>query len=254
MNWSWFFPEALPVEIGLPLLALSIISSMITASFGVGGGMLLISVMSLVLPTAVIIPVHGNVQLGSNIGRSLMTWKHIDWATIRWFLPGVILGATLGGLFLIQLPDQILRISIALFVLYICWGPPLPKQAFNNKGIFITAISSSFLTLFVGAHGPLVAAVFKQKFQDRFRTVATMSTALSLQHTAKAIVFGLAGFALLEWLPFILAMILFGTLGTWIGLRFLKRINNHYFDRVFKIFLTLIALRLLFLASKSFLH
>jgi uncharacterized membrane protein YfcA len=77
MNWNWILPGVLPPEIGLPLLVISTISSMITASLGFGGGILLITTLSLTLSPAVIIPVNGSIQLGSNLGRSLMTWRHI---------------------------------------------------------------------------------------------------------------------------------------------------------------------------------
>lgn len=252
MNWQWLFPDSLPPEIGIPLLFLSTLCSMITASLGIGGGVLLISVLSLTLNPAVIIPVHGSIQLGSNIGRGLMTWRHIDVKTILWFLPGVIIGAALGGLFLVQLPKQIWQLSIALFVLYLCWGPALPSKAVGSRGVLIVSTLTSFITLFVGAHGPLVAAFIKQKFTERFQTVATISAALSLQHTAKIIIFSFAGFIFTEWLAFIFMMIAFGALGTWIGLHVLKNMKNKNFDRIFKLLLSALALRLLWLAWQGF--
>jgi uncharacterized membrane protein YfcA len=254
MNWNWIFPEVLPPEVGLPLLVMSTISSMITASLGVGGGILLITSLSLTLSPAVIIPVHGSIQLGSNLGRSLMIWRHIHWKTILWFLPGVLIGTVLGGFFLVQLPEQIWQLSIAIFVLYLCWGPSLPAKAIGNGGVVLLSITTSFLTLFVGAHGPLVAAFIKQKLHDRFKTVSTIAAALSIQHTAKVIVFVASGFAFVDWVPFIIIMILFGAIGTWIGLHVLKGIKSKHFDRIFKILLSLLAIRLLWLAGRNFLQ
>ena len=47
----------------------SLVTSFMTAAFGIGGGVVLIVVMALLVPPAALIPVHGIIQLGSNGGR-----------------------------------------------------------------------------------------------------------------------------------------------------------------------------------------
>ncbi|WP_372964859.1 sulfite exporter TauE/SafE family protein [Marinobacter sp.] len=243
------FPEALSPTIGLFLLAASALTSMLTAVLGAGGGVLLLVLMASWMPPAAIIPVHGMIQLGSNSGRAVLTRTHIDWKVIAAFAPGVVVGASLGAWLLIDLPAQLWQLSIALFVLYLCWGPKLPKTSFGPLGIFIAAGVTSFISLFVGATGPLVAAFVKQIHEDRFRTVSTFATAMTLQHAPKALIFGFAGFVFSEWLLFILAMIACGFAGTWLGLRILKSITNRWFSLAFNIVLTLLALRLLWQAA-----
>ena len=191
------------------------------------------------------------IQLGSNSGRAILTWHHIDWKVIAAFAPGVLAGAGLGAWLLVDLPAHLWQLSIALFVLYLCWGPGLPKASFGPFGVFIASAITSFVSLFVGATGPLVAAFIKQIHTDRFRTVATFGTAMTLQHAPKALVFGVAGFVFSEWLLFILAMIACGFAGTWLGLHLLKSINNRWFHTAFNLVLTLLALRLLWQAAGS---
>lgn len=244
-------PDALTVGVAAFLLACSALTSMITASLGAGGGVLLLVLMASWLPPAAIIPVHGMIQLGSNAGRMTLTWRHIDWPTIAAFLPGVLVGAGLGAWLLVALPPAIWQITIALFVLYLCWGPALPKAALGPVGVFLASGLTSFISLFVGATGPLVAAFIKQIHADRFRTVATFATAMTLQHAPKALVFGAAGFVFTDWLPFILAMIAAGFAGTWLGLRLLHTLSNRGFHRVFNLVLTVLALRLLWLAGDT---
>ncbi|MCH8500211.1 MAG: TSUP family transporter [Marinobacter sp.] len=236
------------------LLAASVVTSMITASLGAGGGVLLLALMALWLPPAVIIPVHGLIQLGSNGGRVALTWHHVDWRVIAAFAPGVVVGVLLGSLVLVSLPPPVLQLSIALFVIYLCWGPSLPKLALGPAGTFLASLLTSFLSLFVGATGPLVAAFIKQIHSDRFRTIATFAAAMTLQHAPKAIVFGLAGFLLTEWLAFILAMVAFGFIGTWLGLHLLKQISNARFHQLFNLLLTLLALRLLWQGGSALLQ
>ena len=191
------------------------------------------------------------IQLGSNSGRAILTRHHIDWKVIAAFAPVVLAGAGLGAWLLVDLPAHLWQLSIALFVLYLCWGPGLPKASFGPFGVFIASAITSFVSLFVGATGPLVAAFIKQIHTDRFRTVATFGTAMTLQHAPKALVFGVAGFVFSEWLLFILAMIACGFAGTWLGLHLLKSINNRWFHTAFNLVLTLLAFRLLWQAARS---
>lgn len=242
-------PESLSLSVAIFLLTSSVVTSMITASLGAGGGVLLLILMATWMPAAAIIPVHGMIQLGSNGGRAMLTWKHIDWRTIAAFTPGVIAGAATGAWLLVSLPPYLWQLTIAVFVLYLCWGPALPKSAFGPVGVFIAATVTSFVSLFVGATGPLVAAFIKQIHSDRFHTVATFATAMVLQHAPKALVFGVTGFVFANWLPFILAMIACGFAGTWVGLRLLHSLNNRWFSKALNLVLTLLALRLMWQAS-----
>jgi uncharacterized membrane protein YfcA len=244
-------PDSLSPAVAIGLMLASVITSMITASLGAGGGLLLLVLMALWIPPAAIIPVHGMVQLGSNAGRATLTWRHTDWPAMAAFAPGVLVGAGIGAWLLVDLPEHLWQLTIAGFVLYLCWGPALPKGAFGRTGIFAASAVTTFASLFVGATGPLVAAFIKQMHEDRFRTVATFATAMSLQHAPKALVFGLAGFVFHEWLLFILGMIVFGFAGTWIGLHLLKNLRNRHFHRIFNLILTLLALRLLWQAGQS---
>lgn len=242
-------PPALEPFAALLLVLSSFVTSAITASLGAGGGLLLLLLMALWLPPAALIPVHGVIQLGSNGGRALLTWRHIDWRLIASFAPGVVAGALLAAWLLVALPMWLWQSSIALFVLYLCWGPRLPRLALGVSGTFVAAAVTSFASMFVGATGPLVAAFVKQVQRDRFATVATFAAAMTLQHAPKAMVFGFAGFVFLDWMAFIAAMILAGLLGTWIGIHLLRHISDRRFAITLNILLTLLAMRLLWQAA-----
>lgn len=245
-------PVGLSPAIVAILVAASLVTSAITASLGIGGGVLLLAIMALIVPPAAIIPVHGMVQLGSNANRALLTLRHINLRLIGWFLPGAMLGAWLGSLFLVELPLQLVQLCIAGFILLLCWGPRIPKVATGPTGTFIAAAATTFLSLFIGATGPLVAAFVKQQQNgERFSTVATFAAAMSLQHLPKALVYGAAGFVFMDWLGLMLAMVLAGALGTWLGLHLLKSMSDQRFGLIFNVLLTALAVRLIWQAVAS---
>lgn len=241
----------LSLAVVILLLVSACVTSTLTASLGAGGGVMLLAIMAQVLPPAAIIPVHGVVQLGSNGGRALMSWRYIDWRTLGAFLPGAVVGALIGSLVLVNLPLQTMYLSIAGFILFLCWGPPLPKLVLSRTGVALAGGATTFASLFVGATGALVGAFVKQIHRDRFTTVATFSAAMSFQHATKAVVFQEAGFDLTAMLPLIVAMVASGALGTWIGLHLLKRMHDTHFSMLFNIVLSLLAARLIWQAFSA---
>ena len=236
-----------PLAAGLCLTAG--LTSLMTAAMGIGGGTLLLAVLAQVLAPGAIIPLHGTVQLGSNLGRSFMTRRHIDWGILAAFLPGALVGALLGRLLLVRLPPTLWYLTIAAFILFLCWGPAIPRRALSRPGIALAGLATTFASLFIGASGPLVGAFIKQIHRQRFRTVATFSTVMSAQHGLKVAVFFQAGFPLQHWLGLSLLMIGCGAIGTWLGLRLLHRLQDHHFRGLFNLVLTLLALRLIWQAA-----
>ncbi|WP_069384727.1 sulfite exporter TauE/SafE family protein [Halomonas caseinilytica] len=233
--------------VDLLLILLSVLTSMISASMGVGGGTLLIMTMAQVMPGAALIPVHGMVQLGSNGGRALMMLRHLTWPILAAFVPGALLGALAASWMLVRLSTGVLELTIAGFVLFTLWGPGLPKRSLGRLGTAIAGAITTLLSSLVGASGPMVAAFIKQHGGSRQATVATFAACMTLQHLTKAFVFGVAGFVFHDWLWLIALMIAAGVVGTWLGLRLLGRLSEHRFDGLFRWGLTLLALRLIWL-------
>lgn len=230
------------------LVGLSFLTSLLSAVAGAGGGAVLIAALASVLPAHAIIPVHGFVQMGSNVGRSALTWRHIDWPTVIWFVPFGLIGTLLGSLILLQLPQHWLQLSIAGFLLFLTWGPQLPKLILGRVGLALGAALCGFISLFVGASGPVVASFVKARFDHRHTVVATFAAIMTMQHAPKAFVFGAQGFVFEQWWLLIMCMIAAGFLGTYMGVRWLKRMTNRHFDQLFKWVITLLALRLLWTA------
>lgn len=243
----------LAASLNLLLILLSALTSAFTAAVGAGGGVLMIMALAQVMPAAALIPVHGMVQLGSNVGRTAMTWRHIDRVTLAAFLPGVALGALAAAWLLIRLPAGVLELCIAAFVLFTLWGPGLPGRALGRVGTLVVGAVTTLLSSLVGASGPVVAAFVKQRQAGRLAKVATFSACMVAQHLTKAFVFGAAGFVFHDWLALMLAMVAAGFLGTWLGLRLLHRLSERRFDVLFRWALTLLALRLVWMGGQRLL-
>jgi uncharacterized membrane protein YfcA len=241
-------PPDLSVAQAILLVLTAGFTSMMTAAMGIGGGLLLIAVMGQVVPLNALIPVHGLVQLGSNANRAVMMRRHIDWRMAGLFAAGAVPGALLASMVVVQLPLATIQLSIGLFILWLVWGPKPSRRELSRLSLILMGSITTVLTVFVGATGPLVGAYIHRNSFDRFRTVGTFATCLSIQHMLKAAVFTFIGFSFIDWLGLSLVMIASGALGTWIGLHLLKKIPADRFSLIFKTLVTLLAVRLLWLA------
>lgn len=236
-------PEGLSQLSFWVLMATSLVSSLITAALGIGGGGLLLAVMASLVPPAALIPVHGVVQLGSNAGRAAMLIGQICWpAVIPGFLIGSLVGSAIGGAVVVELPPNVVQIGVGAFVIYSVFAKP-PKWL--SRWPWLTGGVSSFLTMFFGATGLFVANYTKSFALPRHAHVATHAALMTLQHGLKVVIFGLLGFAFGAWAMVIVALILAGLVGTWLGRSVLNKMTDGGFKIALDAILVLISLQLI---------
>jgi len=241
-----FFFATLEPATALFLFAASFVGSFITVAMGMGGGAMLLAVMASLVPPSALIPLHGVVQIGSNVGRAAIMLPHTHWPPVAGFAIGSILGVTVGGLVVIDLPAGVIQIGVGLFII---WSVLQKPPAWLIKLPALTGVISSFLTMFIGATGAFVAAMLKSLQLDRKAHVATHGVLMSLQHLLKIVVFGLLGFEFGPWLGFMLGMIASGFIGTLIGRRVLLRMNDEIFGKLLTAVLLILAARLIWQGS-----
>ena len=228
------------------LCGIAFVASFITAAFGLGGGVLALVAMATVLPPAVLIPLNGVVQLGSNFGRAVIMLRDVLKTFIPVFLIGTIIGVTIGGQVVVALPTHVLMVILGLFVLYATWGPRPKASRPGKKTFFLVGLVGAFVTMFVGATGPLVAPFAAAASDKRQEVVATHAAMMTIQHGLKLVVFGLLGFAFGPYIPLMAGMLAFGFAGTFAGKHTLNVIPEKAFRIIFKIGITALALRLLY--------
>jgi uncharacterized protein len=243
------------MELGgfLLLCAVSFLGSFMTVALGIGGGVLVLATMAQILPPAVLVPIHGVVQLGSNIGRACLMRRDIFTTIIPSFLGGTILGALLGAKLVVSLPTPLLQIVLAVFILYVVWIPKFTASKPGKPAFFAVGFGATLVTMFVGATGVLVSPFVGAACPKRQQYVATHATLMTLQHSFKIIAFGTLGFSFGPYIPLLCAMIACGYAGTWIGAHVLLRVPEKAFRIGLKIILTLLAARLIFSAVRSYL-
>tara|TARA_Y100000588_G_scaffold219946_1_gene233836 strand:- start:36 stop:761 length:726 start_codon:yes stop_codon:yes gene_type:complete len=227
------------------LIVLSFVTSAFTAVIGMGGGIMLISLMPGLLPVPAVVPVHGVVQLASNASRVALGLRHVEWRIFWPFVGGAVLGAGLGSRFVLALPTDYFPVLLGSFILLVVW---MPKVEVNwrlpGKFIALGAVQT-FLSLFIGVGGPLTSSFLWREGLGRERIVLTHAAAMSGLHCFKVLAFGLLGFVFQPYLTLIVAMIVSVSLGSFVGTRLRRRVPETAFRAIYRTVVTVLALRLI---------
>lgn len=232
----------------LLLVVIAFISSTMTAVLGLGGGLLLISIMANILPPLAVIPIHGVVQLSSNASRAFFSFRDIVFEIVPAFLVGTLLGSTLAFPLMKHFDSQFLPLPLAFFILFMTWGPSFKNYNLPISPIFSLGALQGFLSMFVGATGPLTPPILMRKGLDGRQVIATHALMMMAVHVLKIIFFGFLGFSFVEYLPLLTWMILAVIAGSWIGTKLRRRIADENIKTILKVVVTFFAIRMIMMS------
>ena len=230
---------------------LSCLSGAMGVGAGLGGGVMLLAFMTTVFPPTILIPLHGAVLLGTNVGRTILMFKHIRQDLLPAFSIGAVLGAILGANVVVNLPTAILQVVLAVFILYACWAPAPASSTYSHKKFFGLGFGGTVLALFIGSSGVVIAPYVQKACDNRHEFVGTQYSFMTLIHGLKIPVFGFLGFTLAAYIPLIAVMIATAFLGSYLGRMLLKIMPEKLFKIIFRVTLTGLALRLLYTGIKN---
>jgi len=227
------------------LIVAACFTSMLAAVAGIGGGVVLIALMPGLLPASAIIPVHGLVQISSNVSRVSFGFRHIEWRLVLQFFGGALIGALIGSQFITDVQWDMMPLFLGGFILVTTWMPkPSGTTRLPAKFVLLGAFQTA-LSLFVGVSGPINMPFLLHENLGRDRTVITHATQMTGTHTLKVIAFGLTGFVFGPYFLLIGGMILSATLGSFLGTKLRGRVPEAIFRKALKILITLLAIRMI---------
>jgi uncharacterized membrane protein YfcA len=213
------------------------------------GGIILLTVMLFFFEPLTAIAVHGVVQLASNSSRAVIQRKHVAWELAGYYCIFLVPMAYLGAQVALELPPNLTRFLIGIFVMVATWRPgwlflgASPERVRPRPRFVMLGAGIGFLSTIIGATGPLQAPFFLNLGLSRQGVVGTKATCQTLGHVAKTIVFGVVGFAFAQYAAVIGAMAVMVVCGTWIGSHLLERVDERTFLLLFRGTLTIIAAR-----------
>lgn len=230
-------------------------TSMISGTFGMAGGMILMAVMLTLLPVAAAVTLQSAVQLVSNSWRCFLWRKHIVWHVLPWYIAGIAAGFAL-MLATQFVPDKNLAFIMmgSVPLLTMAGGKYLRLHIENPYHSFPAATILTFIHMTAGVVGPLLDLLYVNTGLTRHQIISTKAFTQTVMHLVRLSYFG-ALIPLMTghggwpeevpplWLPLLLGASIAGTsTAAW----FLHRMNDRHFKFLSRILIACISVYSLF--------
>jgi len=227
----------------------ALFTSILSAIAGLGGGVVLLMVIAQFVAPTVAIPIQGAIQLASNSSRAWFLRSDVAWGPVGWssilLLPASLLGVAIAT----SLPEDAIRIVLAVFVLVLAWRPQLLRwrggQELPAPALVAVGGASGLINTTVGASGPVTSPFFKAATATHVAFVATAAVTQVLAHVSKLIAFTADGWSARDHLGVIAIGVVGVIIGSRIGTRLMGRFSEERLNQLFMIVLTVLAVRLL---------
>jgi uncharacterized protein len=223
----------------------SFAASVANAMFSAGGALIVLAVTSTVLPIQHIVPIHSTLLIGSTATRVVFFWSFIDWKIARPFILGSLIGALIGARIYVELPEAIIATAIAILMLVALWLPGITwRPKIRHPWVVVGFVHTFISTLF--AYGALLHAVILHTGLERRQVVGTMAGALTGMGIFKIAGYAYYGFDYGPYLVMISVAILMSFAGTAVGKWLGEGLSENKFRLIYRILVTLTALRLMY--------
>ena len=240
------------------LIIAAFLTSMLSAIIGMGGGITLLGIMALLMPSGyLVVAYHGIIQLVSNVTRATVYRHHVTIPIIKRFLLGLIPGLFLSAILIYGIINYYDVVSAAdlkidflkpVIGLYIIWFLFLRKKKnkISQEVFKWMGVIAGLATVFIGAMGPLIAPLFINNELKKENVIATKAACQAAGHLGKIPIFViLFEVSYIEDWNVLLPLVFAVYFGTKLGKRMLGILPDALFQTLFKATLTLIAIRLI---------
>ena len=230
------------------LTVLSFFTALMTSIAGAGGGTILLAAMLQFMNPAEAIPVHGVIQLSSNLTRIWLLRNFVIWKIVLKFSLLLPLGVYLGLKIFQNIDADEIKNLIGFFILLALGLQNL--KIFQNIKIpsniyYLIGFITGFLNILVGVIAPLLAVILRQSVTEKKSIVGTLGYFGLIGNLVKIIGFTFIGFSFFKYIDTFIMIIPATLIGSRIGQILLNRISNKIFTIIFQIILVGLAIKLL---------
>ena len=237
-----------------------IIAGLTTAAFatatvsgmiGLGGGTMLVAILYAVLGApAIVVPIHAAVQLLSNGSRVVAYVRHVDFRSLGWFMVGAIPAPFLVVPLITDVDEHWAKLFMGSFIIIITWTRWLRiTRLTGSAGLVFAGVLAGGLGMVVGATGTLIAPFFLRDDWRKETVIGTKALCQACAHIIKLSAFAAHGlWATNQW-DLIVPMGIAVVIGTFSGKKLVGYLKETTFRLVFRILLTILALKLMILSS-----
>jgi uncharacterized membrane protein YfcA len=222
-------------EIVLVLFIAAFLAWVVSTVAGGGGGMLMIPVIAWIADPKAVAPA---ISLGTLLSSPLRVWlfrRHVNWRIVRWYLPGAIAGAVLGGYVFANIPPQWVKVLAGVFLLSTLvqyrFGEarrsfPMRVWVFLPLGFVVATISGM-----IGEAGPVLNPFFLNYGSEKEEMIGTKAVNSVFMQLTKMGSYTVFGVMTGEFWIYGIAIGVAAMLASWVGKTLLGRMEGKAFRR-----------------------
>lgn len=241
--------ENMVFEIGI-ISILSLISGIVTATFGFGAGLVLTPFLTFFMPVIDALAVSSLVYMFTSTSKAYLYRKDIAWHIYKKSLILAWIGMFIGFFVITQINEFILEKVFGVLLLYFAFTTLLKKE--SDKSLLpqnIYPLLGGLMSVLIHAGGLFFFRFARLNGLDRIATVATLAGVHFTLNIAKTIFFIAGGYVSTHYVYWLIPAYIMAFIGTWIGRNILKNhINETIFVRGIAIILLLMSIRFLTMA------
>ena len=232
------------MDVNWILVLVGVLAGFLSGSFGFGGGMVLLPVITSVYGIELAIPISTVAQLLSNLSRAGMGFRQIQWKQVLLFLataaPLTALGAIGFSLADKTLMTRILCVGLIIFaVMKISGKMHLPKK---NATLLVGGGVTGFINGMLGISGPLSSAVVFALDLGAVAYIASEAAAAAMMHVVKIVVYN--KFALMDLSVFLNGLYIGCAmmLGNFVAMRLIGKMKNKIYQKIVAVAMILLSI------------
>lgn len=175
----------------ITIIATILFTSLVSGIIGMGGGMILMGVLSILLPVKKAMILHGVTQFAANGSRAYIHRKHIHWQILPTYIVGALLSFAIALSLSIVPSKEFILTAIGLFAVAAVLLPrTFPIDIQNKKSSLSCGFIVTFAQIFAGASGPVVDIFMSNSSLKRHEVIATKAITQTLGHLIKLAYYG----------------------------------------------------------------
>jgi len=223
-------------EICLVLFVAAFLAWIVSTVAGGGGGMLMIPIIAWVANPKAVAPAISLGTLLSSPLRVWLFWRYVNWKIVRWYLPGAIAGAVLGGYIFANIPPAWVKVLAGVFLLSTLlqyrFGErersfPMRLWVFLPLGFIVAAISGM-----IGEAGPVLNPFFLNYGADKETMIATKAVNSFFMQLTKIGSYVAFGAMAHEFWVYGVVIGVAASIASWVGKKLLHKMDSTMFRRV----------------------
>jgi uncharacterized membrane protein YfcA len=179
----------------LVVIAVTIlVSSFISGTFGMAGGMVLLGVLLIYFDVTTAMVLFSIIQFVANAWRAALWWRFVLWPIFLWYaVGGVVAFAIMRAI--AYVPDKAtvyVMLGALPFVVEVL--PAAARPNIQWRGVpFVTGLLTTVVQFLAGVGGPFLDVFFQKSKLDRKTTLASKAVVQTFSHVLRGAYFGSFG-------------------------------------------------------------